>query len=106
MGKKLSLVAVVAGLLACGLFGTRVEAAQISGAIDFGGVVTFDQTSLLNATRVNLWNNSFVLQDSGDFATFAAAGTHVNMAAPWILAPSTPTPSLWNVGGFTLDLTS
>jgi hypothetical protein len=28
------------------------------------------------------------------------------MAAPWIFNPSTNTPSLWSVGGFTFDLTS
>jgi hypothetical protein len=26
------------------------------------------------------------------------------MATPWIFNPSTPTPGLWSVGGFTFDL--
>ena len=28
------------------------------------------------------------------------------MAQPWIFNPSTPTPGLWSVAGFTFDLTS
>jgi hypothetical protein len=80
------------------------QAAPIQGSIDFGGVVTFDTTSLLTATRVNLWNSSFVLQDSGDFATFVSAGAPATMATPWIFKPSTTTPSLWSVGGFKFDL--
>jgi hypothetical protein len=28
------------------------------------------------------------------------------MATPWIFNPSTPTPGLWSVGGFTFDLLS
>lgn len=76
---------------------------MITGSIDFGGVATFDTTSLLTATRVNLWNASFVLQSSGDFGAIAA-GTSVAMAAPWIFNPSTATPGLWSVGGFTFNL--
>jgi hypothetical protein len=77
--------------------------APITGTIDFGGTVTFDTTSLATATRVNIWNTSFVLQSSGDFSSIAP-GTNVTMAAPWIFNPSTPTNSLWSVGGFTFDL--
>jgi hypothetical protein len=81
------------------------DATPITGSIDFAGVATFDTTSLLTASRVSLWNSSFVLQDSGSFSSIAA-GTTVNMTAPWIFKPSTPTPALWSVGGFTFDLTS
>jgi hypothetical protein len=98
-------VATVAFLLAAGSVVSSVQARPIQGSIDFGGVVTFDSTSLANATRVNTWNSSFVLQDSGDFSSIAA-GTNVAMAAPWIFNPSTNTPSLWSVGGFKFDLTS
>jgi hypothetical protein len=79
------------------------HAALIQGSIDFGGSVTFDSTSLATATRVNLWNTSFVLQSDGDFSSIAP-GTNVTMATPWIFNPSTATPSLWSVGGFTFDL--
>jgi PEP-CTERM motif len=97
--------AAVSILLAISSFAPSLQAAPITGSIDFGGVVTFDSTSLANATRVSLWNSSFVLQDSGDFSSIAP-GTNVTMASPWIFSPSTSTPSLWSVGGFKFDLSS
>jgi PEP-CTERM motif len=87
------------------IFAPTLSAAPIQGSIDFGGTVTFDTTSLATATRVNIWNSSFVLQDSGDFSSIAP-GTNVTMAAPWIFNPSTNTPSLWSVGSFKFDLAS
>ena len=87
------------------LLASPAQSAPIQGSIDFGGVVTFDTMSLATATRVNVWNSSFVLQDSGNFSSIAP-GTNSTMAAPWIFNPSTATPSLWSVGGFTFDLSS
>ena len=87
------------------LLASPAQSAPIQGSIDFGGVVTFDTMSLATATRVNIWNSSFVLQDSGNFSSIAP-GTNSTMAAPWIFNPSTATPSLWSVGGFTFDLSS
>src|SRR5438552_18917339 len=99
----------VAALLAIGLasvlFCSQASARPIVGSIDFGGVVTYDTLSLATATRVSIWNSSFVLQDAGDFSSISPT-THVTMATPWIFNPSTNTPSLWNVGGFTFNLTS
>ena len=102
------------GLFSCGLFSQQAQAAPIQGDMDLGGVVTYDTTSLATATRVNIWNSSIVLQRSGDFATFVAVGATPTMAAPWsfnsgtpaIPAPGPPTPMLWQVGGFTFDLSS
>jgi hypothetical protein len=103
---KRLVVATISLLMALAWVAPSLRAAgPITGSIDFGGVVTFDSTSLANATRINIWNSSFVLQDSGDFSSIAP-GTNVTMAAPWIFNPSTSTPSLWSVGGFTFDLTS
>jgi hypothetical protein len=82
---------------------TAHAANPITGTIDFGGSATFDTTSLATATRVSLWNTSFVLQSTGDFASIAP-GTSVTMASPWIFNPSTPTTALWSVGGFQFDL--
>ncbi|HEV2046668.1 MAG TPA: PEP-CTERM sorting domain-containing protein [Chthoniobacterales bacterium] len=104
-----SLLKAVLPILAIGLLGgfvcEQANARPIVGSIDFGGVVTYDTTSLATAARVNIWNSSFVLQDSLDFSSIAP-GTNVTMAAPWIFNPSTDTPSLWVVGGFTFELTS
>ena len=42
----------------------------------------------------------------GNTGTFASipVGASVAMAAPYIFSPSTGTPALWSVGGFTFDL--
>ena len=98
------LLAAVA-IVVTTFFTSELVAAPVTGSIDFGGVVTFDTMSLATATRVSVWNSSFVLQDSGSFSSIAP-GTNVTMAAPWIFNPSTATPSLWSVGGFKFDLTS
>jgi hypothetical protein len=105
--------AILRLLTIVGLFYQQANARPIVGSIDFGGVVTYDTTSLATATRVNLWNSSFVLQDFGDFSGIAA-GTNVTMAPSWTFNLGTPampmpgpaTNGLWNVGGFTFDLTS
>jgi hypothetical protein len=101
---KFALAILATGLVASS-FCQPTQAAPIQGSIDFGGVVTFNTMSLATATRVNVWNSSFVLQDSGDFSSIAP-GTSVTMTAPWIFNPSTATPNLWSVAGFKFDLTS
>lgn len=100
---KRILIATMSMLVALASLAPSLKAAPITGSIDFAGVVTFDTMSLATATRINVWNSSFVLQDSGDFSSITA-GTTVAMAAPWIFSPSTNTPSLWSVGGFKFDL--
>jgi hypothetical protein len=114
--RRRTLAVLATGLLSCGLFCQQSRAAPIQGEIDLGGTVTYDTTSLATATRVNVWKNSVVLRDTGDFATFVTPGpgTFATMAAPWIFNSGTPgspspgpaTPALWKVGGFTFDLTS
>jgi hypothetical protein len=98
------ILALLAIALLAAAISPQAQAAPIQGSIDFGGVVTFDTTSLQTATRVNLWNSSFVLQRSGDFTGFVANGANATMAAPWIFTPSTATPNLWSVGGFSFNL--
>jgi hypothetical protein len=110
--KSLAVAALLI-MLAAGAFAPSLNAAPVTGSIDFGGTVTFDTNSLASATRVNTWNSSFVLQDSGSFSSIAA-GTSVMMAAPWIFnsgttsvpQPGPATPHLWQVGGFNFDLSS
>ena len=107
------LATLAIGLLGAGLFSQTAEAAPISGTIDFGGVVTFDTMSLATATKVNVWQPfqngpngfSIVLQSSGNFSSISS-GTQAAMASPWTFNPSTATPSLWSVGGFTFNLSS
>ena len=98
------------GLLSCALFSQQVQAVAINGNINFAGSVQFDKTSLATATRVNTWFDVFhnagfsnvTGGGTGDFAGIAP-GTQAAMH-PWIFNPSTPTPGLWSVGGFTFDL--
>ena len=106
--------ALAVALIGSGFFCRPVQAATIQGTIDFGGVVSFNTMSLATAARVDVWNSSFVLQDTGDFATFVSPGASATMAAPWTFnsgTPATPMPGpatsmLWSVGGFQFDLTS
>src|SRR5438874_156776 len=123
-----TLLAVFAGVISCALFsqnasacrivggmntGMNTPAANIQGNINFAGAVQFDTHSLLTATRINTWfdahgNAGFSSVTSGGTGDFASipAGTQATMAQPWIFNPSTATPGLWSVGGFTFDLLS
>jgi hypothetical protein len=109
---KAILVIFAAGFATCVLSTPRAEAALINGTIDFAGSVMFDSSHLDNATQVMLWRDVFgnlgfsnVAATSGDFS-FIPLGTQATMATPWIFTPSTNTPGLWSVGGFTFDLMS
>jgi hypothetical protein len=114
-------MAMIVGFVGA-FFYSSADARPIIGRIDFGGIVTYDTTSLATATRVNLWqpnsqgpsNFSVVLQDSMDFSSISPGTSAAMASAPWIFdsgTPAFPTPgaalnSLWSVGGFTFDLTS
>jgi hypothetical protein len=110
---KTTLAVLAIGVLSCALFGQRARAqGPINGNIKFAGEVQFDTISLATATRVVTWFDVFhnagfssVTSGTGDFAGIAP-GTQATMAQPWIFNPSTPTPGLWSVGGFTFDLLS
>jgi hypothetical protein len=109
---KSPLVTLLTGLLCCTLLSQQAQAAPINGTIDFAGSAMFDSTDLSAAMRVAQWRDVFgnagfsnVSSTSGDFSGIAL-GTQATMATPWIFNPSTPTPGLWSVGGFTYDLLS
>jgi VPDSG-CTERM motif len=109
---KTILAVLATGLLSCGLFSQQAQAAPITGDIQFAGEVQFDTNSLATATQVVTWFDVFhnagftsVTSGTGDFAGIAP-GTQAAMAQPWVFNPSTPTPGLWSVGGFTFDLLS
>jgi hypothetical protein len=103
---------LAAGLLSCAVFSQQAQATPITGDIQFAGEVKFETKSLATAHRVVTWYDVFhnagfssVTSASGDLAGIAP-GTQATMAQPWIFNPSTPTNSLWSVGGFTFDLLS
>ena len=110
---KTILAVLATSALSCGLFSQQAQATTINGTIQFAGSVAFNTHSLATASRVNTWFDingnagfsSVAAGNSGDFAGIAA-GTQATMAQPWTFNPSTPTPGLWSVGGFTFDLLS
>ena len=107
------LIASLAAMVIAGGFALSAQATPITGFIQFAGSAAFDTTSLATATRVNTWfdvfgNAGFSNVTAGDTGNFAviAPGTQAAMGTPYIFNPSTPTPALWSVGGFTFDLSS
>ncbi|MBA3543276.1 MAG: VPDSG-CTERM sorting domain-containing protein [Chthoniobacterales bacterium] len=103
---KFSLAILSVGFAMMALTGNQTEAAMINGAITFAGGAVYDTNSLATATRVNAFSDVNVKSCDGDFAGFVSVGDTVTMATPYIFSPSTPTPGLWSVGGFTYDLAS
>lgn len=102
---KTVLAALTIGVLSCGLFSQQAQAALITGNINFAGSVTFDGP-LGTANAVTSFINTHVESGgTGDFAGIPI-NTPVAMAASWTFDPSTPTPGLWSVGGFTFNLLS
>jgi hypothetical protein len=103
---KLLLAVLVAGIASSTFTTQQARGTMINGAITFAGGAIYDTMSLATATRVNTFVDVSVMSRSGDFSGFVNMGDPVTMAMPWIFSPSTPTPSLWSVGGFTYDLMS
>ncbi|MEO8438862.1 MAG: VPDSG-CTERM sorting domain-containing protein [Spartobacteria bacterium] len=103
---KLLWTILAVGCLTTGFVGQSANAAMINGAITFAGGAVYDTASLATATRVNAFSDVMVMSSDGDFGSFTSEGDAVTMATPWIFTPSTATPALWSVGGFTFDLSS
>jgi hypothetical protein len=110
--KKTILAVLAIGALSCALFSQQAQATQINGSIRFIGGVHLDNNQLGLATTVVTWfdlglnpGHSTVLNGDGDFSGIAP-GTQADMFNGWVFNPSTPTPGLWSVGGFTFDLAS
>ena len=109
---KTILTLIAAGLLLTALSTQEAQAAQIQGRIDFAGSAMFDSSALQSVTKVVEWRDVFgnagfsnVANVTGTYSGIAL-GTQATMATPWIFSPSTATPGLWSVAGFTFDLTS
>ncbi|MBV9009632.1 MAG: hypothetical protein JO354_10790 [Verrucomicrobia bacterium] len=90
--------------VACGMAFAGAQAAQITGLLNISGTATFNTNSLATATAVT--NFSDVTVGGGNTGSFSGIpiGSAVAMTSPYIFTPSTSTPSLWSVGGFTFDL--
>ena len=110
---KTILTLIVAGFALTSLSTQEAQAAQIHGRLDLAGSVRFDSSALQNVTQVLDWRDVFgnlgfsnVAGVTGTYVGLVSLGDQATMATPWIFNPSTPTPSLWSVDGFTFDLTS
>lgn len=103
---KTVLAILAAGLAATAFTPQQADAAPVSGVITFAGGAVFDTMDLATATRVDMFKDVTVQSRDGDFTGFTMPGDSVTMAQPYIFSPSTPTPGLWSVGGFTFDLSS
>ena len=106
------LASLAAIVVASGL-AVSAQATPITGFIQFAGSVAFDTKSLATATRVDTWfdvfnNAGFSNVTNGSTGAFSAiaAGTQAKMGTPYIFNPSTSTPALWSVAGFTFDLST
>ena len=109
---KTILAVLAAGLVSSAFSTHEAQAAKINGTIDFAGAVMFDSSHLDNATQVMLWRDVFgnlgfsnVAATSGNFSGIPL-GAQATMHTPWTFNPSTNTPALWMVGGFTFNLLS
>ena len=102
----MKLLKLTLSVLSAALFASEAQAVMVDGAITFAGGAKFDTNSLATATRVNTFKNVKVMSEDGDFEGFVADEDAVTMAMPYIFTPSTATPGLWSVGGFTFDLAS
>jgi VPDSG-CTERM motif len=76
----------------------------IQGNITFSGGATLDTGNANTAHAVTSFKNTVVQSVSGDFDTFINDLDPATFSASWVFDPSTPTSSLWSVGGFTFDL--
>src|SRR5437016_5898724 len=103
------LALVATSVLSCAVFTQQAQATRIEGGIGFAGQLQLDNDDLAQATSVLTWfdnsgqnpGHSLCLGGNRDFAGRGLEFTLATMAQPWVFNPSTPTPALWSVGGFT-----
>ena len=100
----MKLLKLTLAILSVALVASEAQAVMVDGAITFAGGAKFDTTSLATATRVTLFKNVKVMSEDGDFTGIVNDNDAVTMAVPYIFTPSTATPGLWSVDGFTFDL--
>ena len=106
---KTILVFFALGLISCALCVQQAQAVPITGAINFAGGVTLDNTDLSMATAVVTWldqgaNMPTVQGADGSFA--GLDGATATFAFPWSFNTAIAIPAFWTVGGFTFNLIS
>ena len=99
-----TLLAIVAAVASVGLL-SSAQATPITGMLNISGTATYN-APIATATQVTLFND--VVTGGANTGSFSGipAMVSVTMTSPYIFNPSTPTPALWSVAGFTFDLLS
>jgi hypothetical protein len=98
------LLAIIAAVASGGLL-SSAQAVPITGMLNISGTAHYD-APIATATRVTMFED--VVTGGANTGSFAGIGAMVpvTMTSPYIFNPSTPTPALWSVAGFTFDLTA
>jgi hypothetical protein len=96
------LIGLTAMVVAAG-FAVSAQATLVTGQLNIAGTATYDHP-IATATMVSAFDNVTTQgMNTGSFAAIAK-GLPVAMTAPYVFNPSTPSPMLWSVAGFTFDL--
>lgn len=100
-----SLLASLTAIVIASGFALTAHADQITGMLNIAGTATYDHP-IGHATMITAFTN--VTTQGANTGAFASipAGISVAMTAPYVFNPSTPSPMLWSVAGFTFDLQS
>jgi hypothetical protein len=99
------LMAGLTAIVVASGFALSAHATEITGMLNIAGTATYDHP-IGSATMITAFNNVTTQgANTGSFASIAA-NISVAMTAPYIFNPSTPSPMLWSVAGFTFDLQS
>jgi hypothetical protein len=84
-----------------------IQAVPITGAIGFGGNVTWNTSSAATATQVTSFIGTQVLSDTGSFAAFITPiAPAVFTSSTWNLNDLVTINSFWTAGGYTFNLLS
>jgi hypothetical protein len=96
------LLAIIAAMACVGPL-SSAQASLITGMLNISGTATYD-LPIANATQITMFTDVVTGgANTGDFSGIGAM-VAVTMTAPYVFNPSTPTPALWSVAGFTFDL--
>lgn len=101
--KKLTKLLLAATMLATG----SVSAIPITGSIGFGGSYTHNGSSgFSDATDISITSAYVSGVTSGDFLSAGIGEGDVVNYSSFTFSPTGPVTPLWQIGGFTFDLTS
>lgn len=104
--KLKTITKVGAALSAAFALTSAANAAYINGKIDFGITANLDSPDLGTATKVVTWGTVLASLVDGDFDTYVNPGdVPTTFTQPWSFNSGAVAP-LWQIGGFTFNLTS